>query len=471
MKTRRIIITVIVVAVLVGGFFVGRNILANRASEFLLGELQTEKAKVGPLEATIGATGTVRSNQSIILNWQTTGIVDEVNIGVGQEVTAGEILASLKQSSLPQNVILAQADLVNAQQAFEDLLDSYKGIAIVMAEKDVADLRDTVDNAKDYLDDINYVGEQKDIDKANVALQKAYDKLVEAESKRDSYNNKNSYGYLLAEREYRSAYSDYASKLSDYNYLTGQSVDQIEKAIAEADLAVAEQRLADAEEELARLKAGPESDEIAAAEARIAAAQASIELAWIESPFAGVVTQVDVKPGDRAVIGTPAFRVDDFAHLLVDVDVSEVDINRVEVGQPVILEFDAILAAQYEGQVVEVSPVGNIVQGVVNFKVTIELLDPDEKVKPGMTAAVNIVVSQLENVLQVPNRAVRVVDGNRVVYLLKGGQLEKVDIELGASADLYSEVVGGGLEEGDNIVLNPPSEFMTGDGPPAFMRN
>ena len=45
MKTRRIIITVIVVAVLVGGFFVGRNILANRASEFLLGELQTEKAK------------------------------------------------------------------------------------------------------------------------------------------------------------------------------------------------------------------------------------------------------------------------------------------------------------------------------------------------------------------------------------------------------------------------------------------
>ena len=471
MKTRRIIITVIVVAVLVGGFFVGRNILANRASEFLLGELQTEKAKVGPLEATIGATGTVRSNQSIILNWQTTGIVDEVNIGVGQEVTAGEILASLKQSSLPQNVILAQADLVNAQQAFEDLLDSYKGIAIVMAEKDVADLRDTVDNAKDYLDDINYVGEQKDIDKANVALQKAYDKLVEAESKRDSYNNKNSYGYLLAEREYRSAYSDYASKLSDYNYLTGQSVNQIEKAIAEADLAVAEQRLADAEEELARLKAGPESDEIAAAEARIAAAQASIELAWIESPFAGVVTQVDVKPGDRAVIGTPAFRVDDFAHLLVDVDVSEVDINRVEVGQPVILEFDAILAAQYEGHVVEVSPVGNIVQGVVNFKVTIELLDPDEKVKPGMTAAVNIVVSQLENVLQVPNRAVRVVDGNRVVYLLKGGQLEKVDIELGASADLYSEVVGGGLEEGDNIVLNPPSEFMTGDGPPAFMRN
>jgi multidrug efflux pump subunit AcrA (membrane-fusion protein) len=58
-----------------------------------------------------------------------------------------------------------------------------------------------------------------------------------------------------------------------------------------------------------------------------------------------------------------------------------------------------------------------------------------------------------------------------VVYVLSAGQLEKVEIELGASADLYSEVVGGDLKVGDSIVLNPPSEYMTGDGPPPFMRN
>ncbi|MFN2145173.1 MAG: hypothetical protein ACK2T7_07450, partial [Anaerolineales bacterium] len=118
-----------------------------------------------------------------------------------------------------------------------------------------------------------------------------------------------------------------------------------------------------------------------------------------------------------------------------------------------------------------VSPVGNVVAGVVNFKVSIELLDADELVKPGMTAAVNIVVSQLEDVLLVPNRAVRVQDGDRVVYVLRGGQLEMVQIELGSSADLYSEVVGGDLEAGDLIVLNPPANFMTMDGPPAFVRN
>lgn len=471
MKTRRIITVLVIVAILIAGGFFARNYFTDRANQMLTGQLQTEKAVVGSLEATIGATGTVRSNQSVVLGWQTSGIVDEVNVTLGQEVEEGSVLASLRQSSLPQNVILAQADLLNAEQALEDLLESYEGISIVMAEKDVADLRDLVDRSRDYLEDINYVGEQSDIDEASAALQKAYAKLVDAEAKRDSVSNKNSYAYLLAEREYRIAYTEYASKLSDYNYLTGQSVDEIEKNIAEADLAVAEQRLADAEEELARLMAGPDSDEVAAAQARVAAAQASLELAWVESPFNGIVTQVDTKPGDRAVVGTTAFRVDDFSRLLVDVDVSEVDINRVKVGQPVILAFDAILAAEYDGVVVEVSPVGNLLQGVVNFKVTIELTEPDENVKPGMTAAVNIVVSQLENVLQVPNRAVRVVDGQRVVYILKNGQLEKIEIELGASADLYSEIIGGDLEEGDNIVLNPPSEFMTGDGPPPFMRN
>jgi HlyD family secretion protein len=156
---------------------------------------------------------------------------------------------------------------------------------------------------------------------------------------------------------------------------------------------------------------------------------------------------------------------------MVDVEVSEVDINRVEVGQPVILTFDAILAAEYPGKVVEVAPVGNNQQGVVNFKVTIEIEDPDQRVKPGMTAAVNVVVSQLADVLLVPNRAVRVVDGERVVYIYNTLELEMVEVELGASSDLYSEVVNGDLQPGDKIVLNPPSDFFNGDGPPPFVRN
>ena len=70
-----------------------------------------------------------------------------------------------------------------------------------------------------------------------------------------------------------------------------------------------------------------------------------------------------------------------------------------------------------------------------------------------MTAGVNIVVSEKTDILVVPNRAVRVLDGDRVVYVFKNGQVNPVVIELGSSSDLYSEILSGDLSEGDIIVL------------------
>ncbi len=142
------------------------------------------------------------------------------------------------------------------------------------------------------------------------------------------------------------------------------------------------------------------------------------------------------------------------------------DINQVQVGQPVLLTFDAILGAEYQGEVIEVAPVGTEQQGVVNFSVTVALVDPDDDVKPGMRAAVNILVSQLEDVLLVPNRAVRSVDGMRLAYILdNSGNLVPVEITLGATSDSYSEVVAGDLQIGDRIVLNPPAEVGFSPGP------
>jgi HlyD family secretion protein len=129
------------------------------------------------------------------------------------------------------------------------------------------------------------------------------------------------------------------------------------------------------------------------------------------------------------------------------------------------LTFDAILGKEYQGEVVEVSPVGDTIQGTVNFRVTVELLDPDDEVKPGMTAAVNILVDELTDVLLVPNRAVRVRDGNRVVYILQDGQAVPVEVTLGATSDEVSEVIAGDLEAGDQVILNPPNE-LNFFGPP-----
>ncbi len=189
-------------------------------------------------------------------------------------------------------------------------------------------------------------------------------------------------------------------------------------------------------------------------------AQANLDAAKLTAPFGGTVTEVSGMVGDQVSPGTKAFRIDDLSQMKVDVQVSEVDINSVQVGQPVTLTFDAIAGKAYTGKVVEVAQAGDSVQGAVNFTVTVVLTDPDKSVKPGMTAAVTITVKQMNNVLLVPNRAVRLVDNQRVVYILVNGQPEEVNVTLGASSDTMSEVVSSDLKVGDLIILNPPSTLF-----------
>ena len=87
MKTRRtIIIIAVVVVVAVAGYFGYQAFLGGRASA-MLEDLQTEKLQVGSLEAYVGATGTVRANQTAQLSWQTSGTVEAVNVGLAEQVS------------------------------------------------------------------------------------------------------------------------------------------------------------------------------------------------------------------------------------------------------------------------------------------------------------------------------------------------------------------------------------------------
>jgi HlyD family secretion protein len=147
------------------------------------------------------------------------------------------------------------------------------------------------------------------------------------------------------------------------------------------------------------------------------------------------------------------------------VQVSEVDINKIAVGQTAQLSFDAVLGKSYEGRITSAARVGSVTASGVTYSVTVEMLKPDDQVLPGMTSAVNIIVSQIDNVLVVPNRAVRSVDQNLVVYVLKNNVPTAVTIEIGASSDTDSEIISGDIKEGDQIVLNPPSTFLTNGNP------
>ncbi|MGB7876761.1 MAG: biotin/lipoyl-binding protein, partial [Anaerolineales bacterium] len=118
-KRKKIVIPVTVILIAIVLFLAFRPAAGEQASQF-----QTTTIERGDLTATVGATGTVRSRQTATLVWQTTGTVEDVNVKTGDEVKAGEVLASLSKTSLAQNIIMAEAELVSAQQALDDVLNS-----------------------------------------------------------------------------------------------------------------------------------------------------------------------------------------------------------------------------------------------------------------------------------------------------------------------------------------------------------
>ena len=456
---------IIIAIILIGALAAAGYYFWSQGQSAVGGEFQTTPAERGSLEATVGATGTVRANQTALLAWETTGSVETVRVKVGDNVKKDDVLAELAKTSLSQSIILAEVDLLAAQRGLEDLQISTTAraqaeLAVTQAEKALEDAKDKyegsnfarasetkIENVQSELDLLNHQISQarkiynmfKDLPDGDSRKAGALSNLTSLELRRDQV-------------------------VAELNYITG-SPDDNEVSQRLSNYEIAKAQLEDAKLRLARVQDGPDDLEVARLQAQMTAAQATLDLARIIAPFDGTVTQIEPLPGDQVSPGLQAFRVDDLSHLLVDVQISEIDINTISIGQSVTMSFDAILGKTYNGVIVEVGQVGSSIQGAVNFMVTVELTDGDTDVRPGMTAAVNILVKEVKDVLLVPNRAVRIVDGERVVYVLVDGLPVMTTVRLGSSSDSVSEVIGGDLKEGDLVILNPPATFGPMGGP------
>jgi HlyD family secretion protein len=456
---RKIFVAILILVALgIIGYF-GYQVIQNRQQAKSISNLETVTASQGSLTATVGATGSVRPDQSALIPWQTTGNVDQVFVQVGEVVTSGQVLASLVTTSLPQNVILAQSDLIAAQNQLDELQNNQSASKEAMQTVNIS--QQAVYDAERAMVRFDQKAYKDELEKAQNAVVDKKDALDQAQSDFDPYkdwdpNNSTYQKYEQLLTDAQIAYDEAVRKVDEL---------ELQQQSAQANLDSANAALADAQRAYDQVKDGPNPDDITVLQTRIAAAQATVNNAKLTAPIDGTITEIDMKSGDQVAPGAALIRLDDLGRLLVDVQVSEVDINSINVGQAVTLSFDAIQEKQYAGVVSQVAPVGSVIQGVVNFDVTVELTDSDENVKPGMTAAVNIIVDQITDALLVPNRAVRVVDGKQVVYILENGQLQDVEVILGASSDNMSEVTGGNLKVGDQIVLNPPQDIMNMGGP------
>jgi HlyD family secretion protein len=506
----------------IGALALGRM----RQNRTTLAGLETAILQRGDLEITVDADGILRSNQSALLAWKTSGTVDKVQAALGEQVEAGQELASLSETSLPQPVILAQVELINAQRQLDALLKSSAQQAQAM--KAVEDARRALEDARDpakaqaaakeelaaaqkdleaaerqlYIHTRRPSQESLDQAQANLLLaEKVLNDTLKTYQRIENKVNTNPKNYMFFESRqlYRRILDSleikrardqraYEESLKRYNNLKAPA-DPEDVAIAQAavelgkaqlaqaerdwervkdgtspaDLAVLEASLADAQRELGRWQDGPDPDAVAAARARVEAAEAALSLPRLEAPFAGQITSVSVKPGDKVSPGSLAFRLDDTSRMLVEVLVSEVDINRIKEGQAAELTFDGAPDRIYDGVVVDVPAVGEEIQDVVSFPVQVEISDFDEAIRPGMTATVTLVIDEVKDALLIPNQALRFEDGQRVVYVLRDGQFLPVPVELGATTSELSQMVAGDLQAQDQVLLNP-SEALEGGG-------
>lgn len=188
---------------------------------------------------------------------------------------------------------------------------------------------------------------------------------------------------------------------------------------------------------------------------------------YITAPLSGILSTLNIKKGDliasNQIIGTIITN-----QKVVKISLNEIDAAKVKVGQNAILTFDALPDLKIKGKVIEISTVGKEEQGVVSYDVKISLEKENKEIKPGMFVNAEIIVDRKENVLLVPNSAIKSDKIGKYVEVIKNYEIEirnsfkpvaisqnlieKRYIKTGISNDEFTEVLEG-LNEGEIIII------------------
>jgi len=197
----------------------------------------------------------------------------------------------------------------------------------------------------------------------------------------------------------------------------------------------------------------------------------------IYAPFDGVITNLDVRKGDSVSSGT-ALATIITKQKIAEISLNEVDAANVKVGQKTTLTFDALEDVSITGKVLSVDALGEVSQGVVSYGVKISFDTQDERIKPGMSVTADIITDVKQDVLTLPNGAIKsqgdlgyvefveVSDDMKQELLasVSGVSLssppKQQSIGIGLSNDLSTEIISG-LKEGDIVVVSTVSQSKT----------
>ena len=329
----------------------------------------TAVAILTDFENLVTASGTLVPVKRANLSFKVAGQAAKVPVKSGDLVNAGDVLVELESSDLQAAVTMAQAQLAQLKTG--------------ATKEEVAVAQAGVDSAKAQLVKVRAGATPEDLAIAKAGIDRATAALKDAQSLYDKVKDDPFIGMLPQSAALQSATQDYTVAQARYA--------QVAKGASAEDIRVAESAVAVAQANLDRVKAGARLEEIAAAQARLDQAQAGVAAAALKAPFAGTVAAVNVKEGEMVSPGVVVISLGDLSNLRLETDdLSETNIARIKVGQPVAVTFEALPGKNFAGKVTYISPISSQKSGGTNYTIYVELTTLDPSLRWGMTGHIEI---------------------------------------------------------------------------------
>ncbi len=359
---------------------------------------ETAGVSRGDLIISVSVSGNLEMSHKTDLSFGTAGMVEQIMVSEGDEVSRGQTLAKLDVPSLEANVNMRQAEYEMAKiQLMQTIYPHYTNLYAT----DLPGAWLALDEAQNNLGKAQALLEQGKKEEAQVLLEQVEASLNKVEEKAQA-------------RVWAVPFSVKVVEL------------QVDEAKAALDMVLAE-----------------------------------LAKATIIAPFDSIVSDISINEGQQLSAMTyanPAICLIDPGEIEMNGIIDEIDVSTVKLGQEADITLDALPNKEVRGKVTFISQAGTVYVGVVSYKTTITLENPDSELRDGMSATADIITDRRENVLLIPNRAIQGARGNYYVEVAVGEQTEQRRVTLGLSDGIEIEVLSG-LEEGEEVLLPHMSQF------------
>jgi HlyD family secretion protein len=378
---------------------------------------RTVKVDRGTVVAAVSTTGNLNAVTTVLVGSQVSGQIKDLFVDFNSPVKKGQLIARLDPDPFQAKVNAAQADVESAQatalnqranveKARSDVQNAQAGV--VTAQANVAKANAEVENARAAIATAraNVARERATLSNAKLQLDRNTDLLAKqliAQSDKDQAQT----AYDTARAQLEATQAQVTASEAALRSAEGQL------AASQSQVKAAQAQVASAEAALQVAEAQQKASEAAVRNKQAALSQAKLDFqhSEIRAPVNGVVISraVDVGQTVAASLQAPTlFTIaEDLTRMQVEAAVDEADVGRLREGMPATFTVDAFPGQTFRGEIVQIRKAPQVVQNVVTYTTVIAVANPERKLMPGMTANVRVQVERKDDVLRVPNAALR----------------------------------------------------------------